>query len=517
MPARVPVIRFLAAVLVPTLIAACGPGSPERGQDARIPEPRWRGRGAIAWVDELSGLPPAEATVVLDQMLGDGTAGTTVVFWGSHRGGEQLRLLIDEHLRERGEELAPVLRGILVGEDPVARYRAMSFIAQYPDSFTDTAGITARLYWDALETRRDRTAMIAREALSAFGPPATPAVAARLLTHPDSSEAAEIIRGYGLGAIPSLEDFIASPDTSQAAGEAAATLIRELRASDGSLDAWRALFAREDGAERFALVLSEFRQNRDMRELSIQGRSAAEIREGLVALFDDPDPIRRRKAVGALGALGPDAAPALPHLIAIIERRRDPHLIWAALNTLSRMGPAAAPAAQAVRSLLDDPASEFNVRQRAAWTLGEIGPSARDAVPSLVPLLGEGDPARHDPESIWQLRVTAMIALARVSPLEAPPHIEPLLDDSGWRLRDGAADAIALCGAPGVPTLLSALRSDVPRRRVAAARGLLKLGRDWPPALAALAALDDDPEPFVRWAAADARRLREEHASVSQW
>jgi HEAT repeat protein len=70
-----------------------------------------------------------------------------------------------------------------------------------------------------------------------------------------------------------------------------------------------------------------------------------------------PDPEQRANAAAALGSAGPNAAPAVPHLI---EALKD---------------------------------SDALVRRLSAYALGQMGPAAREAIPALQGALDDSDPA----------------------------------------------------------------------------------------------------------------------------
>jgi HEAT repeat protein len=79
------------------------------------------------------------------------------------------------------------------------------------------------------------------------------------------------------------------------------------------------------------------------------------------------------------------------------------------------------------------------VRSSAARALGEMGESAKSAIPSLLPLLNDSD---------RRVRSSAASALGHMgeSAKSLIPSLIPLLNDSDWRVRLSAKDALAELG-----------------------------------------------------------------------
>jgi HEAT repeat protein len=88
-----------------------------------------------------------------------------------------------------------------------------------------------------------------------------------------------------------------------------------------------------------------------------KGRQYAKVDiDAQVQNLKSPNSEERANACAALGSAGPNAAPAVPHLIPVLKD--------------------------------NDPL----VRRLAAYALGEIGPAAREAVPALQGALNDPDP-----------------------------------------------------------------------------------------------------------------------------
>jgi HEAT repeat protein len=113
----------------------------------------------------------------------------------------------------------------------------------------------------------------------------------------------------------------------------------------------------------------------------------------------------RAAAAATLGKIGPaakDAAPALARLLHDNEQR----VRAIAALALYQVTGDAAPAVQSLERLLADDI-ELAAREEAARYLGQIGPAARAAIPSLEYCLTSEDPA---------LQRSALEALQRVQP-----------------------------------------------------------------------------------------------------
>ncbi len=103
-------------------------------------------------------------------------------------------------------------------------------------------------------------------------------------------------------------------------------------------------------------------------------------------------------ALDALAELGPDAAPAIPELIAMIDDTAKEN--FAARWVLAKIGP---PAVPALIPLLKSDSRK--VRVTAIDALAEIGPAAREALPALQELQSESD---------RNIRSSASMAIAKI-------------------------------------------------------------------------------------------------------
>ena len=212
--------------------------------------------------------------------------------------------------------------------------------------------------------------------------------------------------------------------------------------------------------------------------------------------FQGADQTTIQYAVDAIAVLG---APAVPRLIDALKYEGVRARV---ASILGEIGPAAAPAADALAGLVED--KDPRVADEAVMALAKIGPGASAAVPALLRALQRAEDSS---------RYAIAYALGRIGPAaaEAKPALEKLLtgeDDtlslvSAWALvQIGAADPDT--AARVVPVLIGGLARPDARYRQEAARALEKLGPRAKDALPALNAARGDADQAVREAVARA-------------
>lgn len=193
--------------------------------------------------------------------------------------------------------------------------------------------------------------------------------------------------------------------------------------------------------------------------LGALGPQAMPAMAPLMAALADDDPYLRGAAAVALGQI---AAPAVPALTQAL-RSPDARLRSAAAIALGRMGKAALPAMPALLPLLAD--ADAAVRRLAATTLGGLGAAAQSAAPALTRLLSDADE---------DVRRSAVLALDQV----APGH------RAGWQDQATVVAALdrlvpALMAEHQVPGVAVALLRDG-QRVWSRGYGVLRAGSDTP-------------------------------------
>ena len=100
------------------------------------------------------------------------------------------------------------------------------------------------------------------------------------------------------------------------------------------------------------------------------------------------DPKRRERAMKVLAKIGPEAAPAVPDLVALLKDE-DPKVRTEALFALAAIGPKASAAIGPATAALAD--TDRDVMLTAGYFLGKLGPEAKEAAPALRKLLDSKD------------------------------------------------------------------------------------------------------------------------------
>jgi HEAT repeat protein len=213
----------------------------------------------------------------------------------------------------------------------------------------------------------------------------------------------------------------------------------------------------------------------------------------LAGALRDPAGTVRKEALRAVGRFGPSDAAAVPTLIAALQDGR-PSVRRAAAVGLENIGQAAQPAVPALLRLLED--RDQRVMRQAAMALARIAPSNRASVPVLIAFLRDREAAD---------RFHAAYILALIDAKEAiPALVDVLREDAGMFTPAANALKQLRAGARAVPPLIEGLKDKRSGVRIAAAYALGNLGPEAKAAIPALTALQDDSEPRVRRAGADA-------------
>jgi HEAT repeat protein len=293
--------------------------------------------------------------------------------------------------------------------------------------------------------------------LSAEGaaPPDSKAAQARaLLPSLKSKWAADRARAAGrLGEL--------GPGAEEAAGELCLLLFDSDQAV--RIQAARALGRiRAGGAVPFLLAALPSKKGELRRTiqsaLSVIGKPAV---GPLATALRDPQAEVREVAAQALGAIGSDAAGAVPGLVLTLQDR-SALVRWSAAEALGKIG-APAGVKPLVAALKD---RERVLSYQAALALGRIG---KPAVPELRAALAHKSPL---------VRRHAALALGKVGP-GAAPAIAPLvaaLNDDDQVVRYESSQALARFGPRAFLPLLRALGHASPEARILAAETLVQMG-----------------------------------------
>lgn len=170
------------------------------------------------------------------------------------------------------------------------------------------------------------------------------------------------------------------------------------------------------------------------------GPAAKPLLPKLVALLDDPDVQIREEAAVAVGNLKADAAEAAPAIEKLLADAASPAgLRYAAAYALGQIGPAAAAAEPALRSLATS--DDEILATVATWAALKIKPGDDTLFATAVPLLRRA--LRGESELV---RLEAAVALGDIGPSAASaiPLLELVAeDDAAKQVRAAAADAVA--------------------------------------------------------------------------
>jgi HEAT repeat protein len=213
----------------------------------------------------------------------------------------------------------------------------------------------------------------------------------------------------------------------------------------------------------------------------------------------DADETVIRSALDSMAGIG---APAVPKLITALKFE---HVRGQVAYILGQIGPAAAPATEALTALIGDKSPRTS--SEAVIALGKIGPAAKAAVPALVKAFENGEGSNDH---------AIAFALGQIGPDAAAAEqvLAGALKSSDSQLSLVCAWALtqikpgsAELAAKTVPVLTAGLALPLPQSRVAAAEALGKLGPLAKSAQPALEKAASDENQQVREAAAAALKL----------
>ncbi|MCA9113569.1 MAG: HEAT repeat domain-containing protein [Planctomycetaceae bacterium] len=116
-------------------------------------------------------------------------------------------------------------------------------------------------------------------------------------------------------------------------------------------------------------------------QLSKLGEDARAAAVPLCRAAGDSEESVREWSVAALEELGPPSAEDLPALIELLSAESS-DTVWWSVTLIGRLEQDGAAAARVLGDVLGS-AATAQVRQKAAWALGQIGPAAAVAIPAL--------------------------------------------------------------------------------------------------------------------------------------
>lgn len=229
----------------------------------------------------------------------------------------------------------------------------------------------------------------------------------------------------------------------------------------------------------------------------------------MIAYMENPKrpDFRRRDVAHLLGSYGAKAKEALPVLKRIAQEEGQPPLARiAAASAYVRLGGETSVALPVLIQFAKQPdisgsTYNSNTQGEAVEALGELGPTAKEAVPVLLPWLTSTKNERPYFEQV-------ALALARIDPAnqtEAPVlALTKLVNAEYRRGAEDAAETLGHLGPKAVPVLAAMLKDDRLGRRKAAARALSELGPHAKVAKLELRNAFTDTTPAVRRALLDA-------------
>jgi HEAT repeat protein len=178
----------------------------------------------------------------------------------------------------------------------------------------------------------------------------------------------------------------------------------------------------------------------DADEPTYEGKSLSYWVQRLRTAENEND---RTAAANAIQSFGPDAAPAVPALLKLLEDRSANYRNQV-VSILCELGPVAKSAVPALIKSLEQ--KTCRCPDGMASILGSIGPAAKDAVPTLTALLKHSEPG---------VRAVSAVALWKIA---RNPNLVPALAEALQQERwaEPAADALGEIG-PQAKAALPAL------------------------------------------------------------
>ncbi len=317
---------------------------------------------------------------------------------------ERLRRAVAQGLGGMGPAAAAALVGAVRDDDVYVRLTALEAL----DHLTSQPELPvpqriALALIEALADKSQAQRQLAAQSLSRLGPKSDEAVAALLRSLKDDEDA-RVRRTVAAGLT---------------------TVLRRGHCTEAIVDGLAAAASGDDEASVRAGAATALGFVDKHKETAVKALAAAlKDRYGNV----------RQAAAQALLQLGEDSKGALAPLVAALDSDTYPKVAWYAAGALGAIGPPAAEAVPALIKALGD--KDGSVRATAAEALGKIGPAASKAAPALLTALRDQAPL---------VRETAARSLVniRAPAEELVPALTKLLDDESPRVRAVAKELLA--------------------------------------------------------------------------
>lgn len=206
----------------------------------------------------------------------------------------------------------------------------------------------------------------------------------------------------------------------------------------------------------------------------VLARSGRQAVAPMVDLLGSEEPADQALAARILAMMGAESKAALPSLVRVLGNS-DGDVQQAVLDALANIGPDADVAVAPITKLLSANPS-FAMRKSLIYTLGEIGPPSRQAVPLIIEALT--DPS--DREGF--LNADAADALGKIGPgaASAVPALIEALGSDNVRLPSRATAALGNIGAEAkaaIPALIEAMEREDPEHKQNQAETLGKIAQ----------------------------------------
>ena len=260
------------------------------------------------------------------------------------------------------------------------------------------------------------------------------------------------------------------------------------------------------------LALVKVLESDDRYQRTQAGYALAKVKEGSMEVTQELARIaasdNRQAGLAAFNVLAKQPAEDVVPLLLPLLSKDDYHYSQNAAWIIGNFGPEASAAVPTLIALLD----QYPQYLMAVHTLGRIGPGAKDAIPALIALFERSDPSR-------ELRLAVTAALNKIGP--EPELVVPLfrkelakqdMSEASGRYRAALTEAIITMNGPDDPSvqnyvrrLIRDLGSWMAFTRVEAVKGLVAMGPAAAPAVDALRdSLRKDKEQKIRALAAEA-------------